>query len=609
MSTLVLAFAGLLISLLLFFDFFKNKKIVDKESSLFSNLLSVNLIYSIIGTLIAIYGVVFEKVWLMSLLMKVHMVFSLIVIILISFYVLLGCDFKKNVGKSFFVGSIIMGCGFSLLTLFCPINVGEAGAVLYGNGVSYIFNLTAIVLFLLETLFLAAHNLSKNKNFEYIFPFILLVCLYGVGLVLRGVFKGICFENFLLPFMLLVIYMVFENPVLKENKTLKYSNHDREEFLNTLSKDIRMPLNSMVGLTENVLNKRNELSNEIIQDISDISRCNKNILEIVDRIQVFNSNSKIVEEEYNISELIHEHIRDFQVNNNKANVTFTYGVDSDLPYLLNGDITIIKRILFIILNKTYQLCNAGNVDFKINSVVNNDKCQLTFKVMCTTIGSYVDYSEVKHLVKKMNGTFEVLENDKYFEINVSLPQSISSIEKYKLNNGDKVINGLKRILVVDDNLLNIKVISKTLTDFGFDVDYVENGKDCIAKIESGYVYDLILMDIMMPELSGEDTFKALCNIDGFRTPVICLTADCEAGAKEKYLSEGFADYIVKPFNREQVKMKLELLFGEVTSVISEAILEPAPIVEEVKPTFVENKIEVEEILEVPSEVEEEIETI
>ena len=155
MSTLVLSFAGLLISLLLLFSFFNSRKVIDKESSLYSTLLNVNLIYSIIGTLIALYGVVFEKVWLMSLLMKIHMILSLIIVILISFYALLGTNFKKSVGKIFFIGSIIVGCVFSLLTMFCNINVGEAGAVLYGNGVGYIFNLTAIVLFLLETLFLA----------------------------------------------------------------------------------------------------------------------------------------------------------------------------------------------------------------------------------------------------------------------------------------------------------------------------------------------------------------------------------------------------------------------------------------------------------------------
>ena len=595
MSTLVLSFAGLLISLLLIFSFFKSRKVIDKESSLYSTLLSVNIIYSIIGTLIALYGVVFEKVWLMSLLMKIHMILSLTIVILISFYALLGTNFKKSVGKIFFIGSIIVGCIFSLFTMFCNINVGEAGAVLYGNGVGYIFNLTAIVLFLLETLFLASYNMSYKKNVKYIYPFVLLVCLYGIGLVLRGMFKGVCFENFLLPFILLVFYMLLENPAVKENRVLRYNNHVRAETLNSLSKEIRMPLNSMIGLTENVLSRRNDLPKDIIQDISDISRCNKSIIEIIDRIQV-NDEENIVEVEYCISDLVREHIRDFQVNNNKPNVTFNYQVE-DMPNLINGDVTLIKRILSLILDETYQLCNAGNIDFKVCSEVNDDKCKLIFKVMFTKFDSAFDYSEVEYIVDKLNGSFDLIDRDKYYEINVMVPQGISSIEKYKLSNTVSVDDGLKRILVVDDDLLNIKFISKTLTDFGFDVDSVESGKECIDKIESGFVYDLILMDIMMPELSGVETFEKLKKIDGFKIPVVCLTADCEAGAKDKYLGEGFVDYIVKPFNREQVKMKLELLFGKISSKVNEEIVEPAPIVVEEKPTFVEVKVEDEEEIE------------
>lgn len=595
MSTLVLSFAGLLISLLLFFNFFNNKKIVDKESSLFSTLLNVNIIYSIIGTLIALYGVVFEKVWLMSLLMKVHMILSLTIVILISFYALLGTDFKKSVGKIFFVGSIVVGCGFSLLTMFCNINVGEAGAVLYGNGVGYIFNLTAIVLFLLETLFLASYNMSKKKTIKYIWSFVLLVCLYGVGLVLRGVFKGVCFENFLLPFILLVMYMLLENPTLKEIDILKYNNHMKSDALNSLSKEIRMPLNSMIGLTENVLSRRNDLPKDVIQDISDISRCNKSILEIIDRIQVDDRDNRIVEEEYSICDLVHSHIRDFQVNNNKANVTFNYYVE-DMPDLVNGDVTLIKKVLSLILDRTYQLCKAGNIDFKVSSEVDDDKCKLIFKVMYTKSDTFIDYSEVKHIVDMLSGTFDLIDRDKYYEMTIVIPQGISSIARYKLSNTVSVNKGLKRILVVDDDLLNIKVISKALTDFGFDVDYVENGKDCIEKIESGFVYDLILMDIMMPELNGVETFDKLKQIDNFKTPVVCLTADCEAGAKEKYLGYGFVDYIVKPFNREQIKIKLELLFSEVKSPVDKEIVEPTPIVVEEIITNLEKKEESEEII-------------
>ena len=80
---------------------------------------------------------------------------------------------------------------------------------------------------------------------------------------------------------------------------------------------------------------------------------------------------------------------------------------------------------------------------------------------------------------------------------------------------------------------------------------------CLEKIKSGSSYDIILMDIMMPEMSGEKVMEELKKIEGFKTPVIALTADAIQGAKEKYLEEGFIDYIAKPFTKDQIKGKLD----------------------------------------------------
>ena len=97
--------------------------------------------------------------------------------------------------------------------------------------------------------------------------------------------------------------------------------------------------------------------------------------------------------------------------------------------------------------------------------------------------------------------------------------------------------GNKKILIVDDNKLNIKVAKKALQDFNFEIDECYDGQECLQKIVNGNEYDLILMDIMMPN-----------------------TADAVSGAEEKYKSEGFADYIAKPFKKEQIQEKLETIF-------------------------------------------------
>ena len=110
-------------------------------------------------------------------------------------------------------------------------------------------------------------------------------------------------------------------------------------------------------------------------------------------------------------------------------------------------------------------------------------------------------------------------------------------------------------------MLNIKVANRALSDLDVKIEDVLSGKDAIDKVKKNK-YDVILLDIMMPEMNGEETLVELKKIKDFDTPVVALTADAIQGAKEKYLNEGFDDYIAKPFTRDQIKEKLDKIFSE-----------------------------------------------
>ena len=117
----------------------------------------------------------------------------------------------------------------------------------------------------------------------------------------------------------------------------------------------------------------------------------------------------------------------------------------------------------------------------------------------------------------------------------------------------------RRVLVVDDNKLNIKVAERVLSSIDYDVYGCMSGEECLKKINDGESYDIILMDIMMPEMSGEECLKKLKAMPEFKTPVIAFTADAVAGAKERYLAEGFGSYVAKPFNKDQIIEAIEKL--------------------------------------------------
>ena len=111
----------------------------------------------------------------------------------------------------------------------------------------------------------------------------------------------------------------------------------------------------------------------------------------------------------------------------------------------------------------------------------------------------------------------------------------------------------RRVLVVDDNKVNLKVASKLLESFGISCDCVNSGQECIDKLNNGFLYNLILMDDMMPKLSGVETFKLLKKNPDFSIPVIALTANAIEGMREYYIKQGFNDYISKPIDKKELQ--------------------------------------------------------
>ena len=150
-------------------------------------------------------------------------------------------------------------------------------------------------------------------------------------------------------------------------------------------------------------------------------------------------------------------------------------------------------------------------------------------------------------------------NDKPKVNDMAFPNNNAVVPAFEEAKAEETNSNKKNVLVVDDNKLNIKVAERVLSSIDYDVYGCLSAEECIKKIENGEAYDIILMDIMMPEMSGEECLKVLQKMPGFNTPVIAFTADAVAGAREKYLSEGFGSYVAKPFNKEQITEAIESL--------------------------------------------------
>ena len=400
------------------------------------------------------------------------------------------------------------------------------------------------------------------------------------------------------------------------------ANHAKSDFLSSMSHEIRTPLNAIVGLSEDNLSYRDQLPPEVVENSTDIMSASQTLLEIVGNILDINkieaNKMEIVESNYNFVKEITGMCKVTQTRIGEKNVEFHLNMASDIPYELTGDKGKVKEIINNLLTNAIKYTNEGSIDLNIKCIndLNKNECQLMITCQdtgrgikaedinklfnkferldveknTTTEGTGLGLAITKALIEMMGGNINVSSQfGKGSLFIVNLPQKISKLAKplsekelsntnshiftnnpilitqrTKANpNSSKVLNSFagKKVLIVDDNKLNIKVARRALDSFSFEIEEASDGIECLDKIKNGKTYDLILMDIMMPNMSGETCFEELKKIPNFNTPTIALTADAIAGAKEKYLGEGFADYIAKPFSKEQIKEKLDMIFG------------------------------------------------
>lgn len=144
-------------------------------------------------------------------------------------------------------------------------------------------------------------------------------------------------------------------------------------------------------------------------------------------------------------------------------------------------------------------------------------------------------------------TFMITLPQKIIELNQPLIESKVDDSNLKFPN--------KKILVVDDNELNLKVAKRKLEAYEIKCDLVYSGMECISKLKN-IKYDLILMDDMMAEMTGTETMKQIKEEHITKTPIVILTANAIAGMRENYLSEGFDEYLSKPIDNDELKRVL-----------------------------------------------------
>ena len=397
----------------------------------------------------------------------------------------------------------------------------------------------------------------------------------------------------------------YEAEVLRLEKLVSdEANKAKSEFLAGMSHEIRTPINAILGMNEMILRETGEAGT--LEYSRNIKSSGRNLLQLVNSILDFSKiedgKMEIVPVRYSISTLITYLINSVQDRVNAKNLEFNVDIDPTLPRELYGDDARIDQIILNLLTNAVKYTPEGSVTLTVKQLERKDDNILIYvEVRDTGIGikdsdmnrlfeSFERLDKVRN--RNIEGTglgisittkllalmdSELKVESKYGEgsaFSFELWQKIENEEplgEYRMSSISAKDFGTyhesfhapdARILVVDDTKMNIMVVVNLLKETRMKIDTALNGQEAI-RLSDNNKYDVILLDQRMPGMDGTQTLREIRALDSAlnaETPIICLTADAIRGAKERYMAEGFSDYLTKPVEgRDLERMLLEYL--------------------------------------------------
>lgn len=408
---------------------------------------------------------------------------------------------------------------------------------------------------------------------------------------------GMLYRSFMSTMKEHLYFMTQLNRATVEIAAKDMANRAKSNFLANMSHEIRTPMNAIIGMDEMIL--RESKDRKIRKYASDIRSAGRTLLSIINDIldltKIESGKMKLMPVDYEFASVLNDIVN---MTRNKAQdkgLSYELVVAPDIPSVLRGDEIRIRQIILNLVNNAIKYTAEGNI--KIDISFNRGEGKLRCEVQDTGMGikkeamnnlftSFQRLDEVqnrkiegtglglsitKQLTEMMGGSVTV--ESEYGKGSTFVCEVIQEVvdgspignyvERLEASEGmgeafkARVVAPKARVLIVDDNEMNLEVITSLMSATRMKITTAMSGQECIDLVRE-FAYDMIFIDQMMPEMSGIETLQIIKQEHiADKTPIIALTADAIVGSREIYIKKGFTDYLSKPVMYQELEKILD----------------------------------------------------